>query len=68
MTEVGVSFFAAFFMGMVAALLAFIIIQNTTKVNISDEELYRFCIVRKIPLEDCKIPPLNLPDRKATPQ
>ena len=53
--------FAMFLLGIVVTFCFVIIIFIKTDTLISDEELYRFCIVRKIPLQDCKIPPFPLP-------
>lgn len=35
-------------------------IDSLTKPNISDTELYRFCLSHNISLEDCKIPTRHL--------
>lgn len=32
---------------------------RVTAPEIKYEELYRFCLVKNIPLEECKIPPTN---------
>lgn len=50
--------------GALVALLLLGLIWAFKQPNISDEELYRFCIVRKIELADCVIPPMNLPKDK----
>ena len=52
---------AAFAFGLFAGFFVFVCVARFTQPNISAEELYRFCIVRKIELKDCKVPPLNLP-------
>lgn len=51
MEEVGAFFFGA----LVAALIIIYGILNM-QPEIKREELYRFCLVKKIPLEECVIP------------
>lgn len=44
--------------GAFVALTILCAVQKSFEINISDDELYRFCIVRNIELQDCKIPPM----------
>lgn len=46
--------------GLFIMLIACALVQQMSQPNITDEELYRFCIVRKIELKDCVIPPFPL--------
>lgn len=58
------SVFCGFMLGMTVTVWLLLIGYKMTEINISDEELYRFCIERKIDLPDCKIPPLPLEKAK----
>lgn len=48
--------FGSFMSGVALAIFLIGVVVRLTEVNISDDELYRFCIVQKIELKDCKIP------------
>lgn len=43
--------------GTVLGCLAAILLIHFTRVNVSDAELYRFCMQQNIKLENCKIMP-----------
>ena len=45
-----------FLMGMVSALIFAIIVSVAFRPGIKEKELYRFCLIKNIPLEECKIP------------
>lgn len=56
-----------FFIGFFGSIIIFFISSlslRLTEVNISDAELYRFCMVQNIDLKDCKIPPMPLEVQK----
>jgi hypothetical protein len=53
-------------LGSIIGLFGSLFIEHLTQVNISDAELYRFCMVHDIKLNDCKMPefPLEVSDGK----
>jgi hypothetical protein len=54
-------------LGMFVILLVLsvvIIYFQVSKPNISDADLYRFCMVKNIKINECKIPPFPLEQTK----
>lgn len=41
---------------LVVVTIMHFVIERLIPINITDAELYRFCMVESIPLEKCKIP------------
>lgn len=48
--------FGAFLGGVVLSALLIIAAIVHSQPEIKREEIYRFCLVKKIPLEECEIP------------
>lgn len=53
-----------FMIGLCVALIGFGIYGLLHLPNISEAELYRFCMVHEIKLEECKIPVTPFKDEK----
>lgn len=47
---------SAFFGGVVTALACVFLIMYATRGTLEEHELYRFCLIKNIPLEECIVP------------
>lgn len=45
-----------FCMGMMFAATLMVVITFATRKTLDEHELYRFCLIKNIPLEECIIP------------
>ena len=46
----------AFFVGILVATIIILTMQATMRPTLEEHELYRFCLIKNIPLEECLIP------------
>ena len=55
----------AFFMGALAATVIILTVQSNIRPTLEEHELYRFCLIKNIPLEGCLIPvkPYKIEDK-----
>ncbi len=52
-------FFNGFFVGVLVALVSVLAVVKFSEPSVSNEELYRFCMERKIGLDECRIPEVD---------